>query len=325
MIIPKRLIKKALITSPLIALYGVSPVFLFIETPMQEAIISFAGLTIGILLFWMVNFLLAKKDISAKTRYALSYGITLVMHAISTIFTLRFIHDDKAAERFIYSVIATLAVNTIILVIIDTELTRQQKVQAEAENRQLKITNLEAQKKALNQQIQPHFLFNALSILKSLIREDQSEAEAYTLRLSDFLRYTTQTTLKDLVVLQEEINFTRDYLILQQTRFGSALSFEIEIPESWMKYKIPVFALQGLAENAIKHNKISETNQLKIIVMTENEKIRVQNNKSTKPLKVQPGVGLQNLNERYLLTLKQPITIIESGDHFTVLLDVLQE
>jgi len=324
MTLPKLLYRKALITSPLIALYGVSPVFLFSETPMQEAIISFVGLTIGILLFWMINFFLTKKELATKRRYVLSYSITLVLHCFSTIFSLRFVNDDAVVERFIYSIIATLAVNTVILVIIDTELTRQQKILAEAENRQLKIINLEAQKKALNQQLQPHFLFNALSILKSLIREDQQEAENYTLRLSDFLRYTTQTTFKDIVILQEEINFTQDYLILQQKRFGTSLVFEIAIPESWMNYKIPVFALQALAENAIKHNKISASQPLKIVIKVENEKICVQNNKSPKPLKLQPGVGLQNLNDRYLLTVRQPITIVESDTHFTVLLDVLQ-
>ncbi len=321
----QRLIKKAIITSPLIAIYGVAPVFLFGNTNLQEALISFLGLMMGVFCFWLVNLWLAQKINQLTKRYLLSFCIILVLHSITSVFTLNFINDEPVLSKFFYAVIATLAVNTVILVIIDAELNKKQKELTEEENSQLRINNLEAQKRTLIQQLQPHFLFNTLSTLKSLIRESPSEAEDYTVKLSDFLRYTVQSSSKELVSLQEELGFTTDYLALQKKRFGEALNCSIEIPVKLLDAEIPIFALQALVENAIKHNRISEKNPLTITIIAIENLLKISNNRQPKVLQSVSGTGLSNLNERYLLVLGKPIEVITTETEFCVYLELLKK
>jgi two-component system, LytTR family, sensor kinase len=104
----------------------------------------------------------------------------------------------------------------------------------------LKLANLEAQKQTLMQQLQPHFLFNALNTLKSLISASPNDAEDYTMKLSDFLRYSIQAKNNDVISLEDELQFTHDYVNLQKVRFGSALRVQIEIESELMQKKVPV-------------------------------------------------------------------------------------
>lgn len=320
----KPLFWRAVITSPLMAIYGITPLYLLGTISFERLIVSFLGLSSGVFIFWMINLFLFRRALHRQQRYLYSYLIILTMHLIPTLLLLHMETHEFVVSRLLYTIIATLAVNTVIILMIEAEYTRRQKEYAEEENSQLKIKQLEAQKKALHQQLQPHFLFNALSTLKSLIREDTDEAEDYVLRLSDFLRYTTQTAHREVVSVEEELSFAGDYLMLQQKRFGQALRCQTDIPADWYRYRIPVFAIQTLIENAIKHNKFSEKNPLYIRILTDPPYIRVENNRSPKPLVQPSGTGLQNLNERYLLSLKTPVRVIQTDELFCVLLNVMQ-
>lgn len=319
----KRLIYKALFTSPIIAIYGVVPVFLFHSIGLFESVVSFVSLTIVALLFWLFNIFLIQKNLSTVSRYLVSYLATFFLHS-GTIYIVTTTKDlSNPAGLLLYSIIATLAVNTILLVIINSEMMKTKREQAELENQHLKVVNLEAQKKVLMQQLHPHFLFNALSTLKSLIRENQEHAEDYSVKLSEFLRYSINFHNTDLVTLKEELQFASDYVELQKVRFGNALTCNFNIPEEFLMWKLPAFALQTLLENAIKHNSFTEKRPLVIDITADKALIRVTNNKSPKPLLPVSGTGLKNLAERYRIISNSGIEVFDYEHEFTVHLNLI--
>ena len=321
------LIKLALITSPILSIYGVAPVLLYKSMGLVEISIGFISLTLIILSSWLYNIYLAKKVNVIFKRYLLSYAIALFFNSIVVFIPFYIMPDFLGKEvglNFLfYAITATMSINTIILIVINAELLKLKKDMAESENQQLKVVNLEAQKHVLMQQLQPHFLFNALSTLKSLIHENAEQAEDYSVKLSEFLRYSVEAYSKELVTLEEELQFTNDYLELQKARFGDAFHCEIQIEESVLKLKLPVFALQTLIENALKHNAFTEKKSLIIDITTESNLLKVSNNKIPKALIHTSGTGLKNLNERYKLTSGKAIEIADSENEFTVTLNLL--
>lgn len=312
-------------TSPIIAAYGMIPVILFNSIGLWHLIVSFISLSTGILLFWLFNIYLVNLNISSVKRYISSYLATSLLHTGTIYIMITSSGKMNPLNFLIYSVVATWAVNTIILVIINAELLKTKKNKAETEYQKLKVMNLEAQKKVLIQQLQPHFLFNALSTLKSLIREDQEQAEEYSVKLSEFLRYSINFQSNELVTLKEELRFSLDYIELQKVRFGDALICEIQIPEEITNCKLPAFALQTLIENAIKHNSFTEKKPLNIKITAVNSRIRISNNKSPKPLLQASGTGLANLNERYKITSNYSIEVVNNDNDFTVYLNLIEK
>lgn len=319
----QKLINKALLTSPVIAIYGIIPIILFNSIDLLQSIVSFVALTFGIFLFWLLNIFLIKRGTSEKMRYTISYLSTFFLHA-GTIYIMTTTTEIlNPLGFFIYSIVATLAVNTIILVIISAEQLKTKKEIVESEYQKLKVVNLEAQKKVLIQQLQPHFLFNALSTLKSLISENPTQAEDYSVKLSEFLRYSISIQANELVLLREELQFAIDYVELQRVRFGDALICYIDIPDVVQKQKIPAFALQTLIENAIKHNSFNEKKPLIIKIVMDDNKIQITNNKNPRPIVRGSGTGLINLDERYKIISGSGIKVIDEEYNFTVYLNLI--
>lgn len=189
---------------------------------------------------------------------------------------------DRPDQNAFYPYLMGFAINTIILIFINSELIRERKDKAEAEIQALKLKNMEAQHHLLMRQFQPHFLFNALSTLKSLIKIDQKEADNYLLKLSEFLRFSVVAKDQPLVALEKELKFTEEYLDMQSIRFEDAIFYEVDISKDVMRLSIPVFALQSLVENAIKHNGFSEENPMTIHIENEADKLSISNNKIPK-------------------------------------------
>lgn len=322
------LTRLALISSPVLSLYGVAPILLYKPMGFAEISVGFLSLTVLILSSWFYNISLSKNIRKSLTRYLLSYAIALFFNSI-VVFIPFYIMPDYIGKEIglnflFYAITATMSINTIILVVINFELLKQRKEIVELENQHLKVVNLEAQKQVLIQQLQPHFLFNALSTLKSLIHENAEQAEDYSVKLSEFLRYSVQSHSNELVTLEDELQFANDYLELQKARFGNAFHCEIKIEETALKMKLPVFALQTLIENALKHNAFTEKKPLIIHVETENNLLKVSNNKIPKALIHTSGTGLKNLNERYKLISGKAIEITDSEKVFTVTINLLE-
>ncbi|MEA1785010.1 histidine kinase [Arenibacter sp. GZD96] len=183
------------------------------------------------------------------------------------------------------------------------------------ENEYLKQQNLQNELIALKNQINPHFLFNSLNTLASLVREDK-EATTFINKLSYMYRYILQSSDRNLVSVREELKFLESYNYLIKTRYRDRFTLLIDIPEALQDTQIPPLALQLLVENAVKHNEISEEFPLTVHIYTKEGFLFVENKlRFRSSLEDSTGNGLVNLSKRYFLLLKQEITV-HKEDHF---------
>jgi two-component system, LytTR family, sensor kinase len=322
----KQLYKTALISSPIMAAFELSPVFFLKEDNLAYFLVGVSFMTLVTLLLWFFNVYIRSmfEEIKhAKNEwkiYLLSYLFAFFTIALIMIVISAFVQPPKRKIlSALFPFINAIALNTIILIITNSIVNRSKKEQVDRELAILKIKNLEAEHEQLIQQLHPHFLFNALSTLKSLININSEQAEEYLIKLSDFLRFTVSSHANKLVALDEELKFTSDYINLQQIRFGNSFFCEIDIPDTAKQaFLIPVYALQTLVENAIKHNAFTATKPLNLSIVIKNDAVEVKNNKIPKPTESKSGVGLKNLDKRYLLIGGEHITINNNPDYFSV-------
>jgi LytS/YehU family sensor histidine kinase len=219
-----------------------------------------------------------------------------------------------------------VSINTIVIIIQGLVLLLEKKTLIESENTQLRIKNIEAANQKLKQQLQPHFLFNSLNILKTLIKKQPDDAEAYLKRLSDFLRASVSFDNANTVKFEEELKLCMDYLEMQKIRFGDAILFEINFPDEVKTGFVPIFSIQLLLENAIKHNAFTIESPLCIRLIYQERWITVSNNIQHKiTTESSAGMGLSNLSERYKIISGDEINIQSSDTYFSVSIKVLPD
>lgn len=167
----------------------------------------------------------------------------------------------------------------------------------------LQKENLQSQFDVLKQQVNPHFLFNSLNVLTSLIKLEPDLAEKFSEHLSKVYRYVLENKDNELVDLKTELKFLDAYIFLLNIRFVNKLIVNIDIPESKRCYLVIPLALQLLIENAIKHNIMSKSNPLHIdIFIDEQNFLNIVNNLQERPTQIiSTGIGLKNIQNRYLL------------------------
>lgn len=187
----------------------------------------------------------------------------------------------------------------------------------------LRHDNTAAQFELLKRQINPHFLFNSLHILKTLVKTSDARSEEYLLRMADFYRYLLLNEQREKIPLEEELTVLENYLYMLRARFGDSLTVKI-CPIS-CKGSVPPFALQILVENCIKHNVVSRDKPLFIEICCDANHIKVTNNLQVKRHS-EPGGhwGLENLNRRYQVLLGQDIQIMHDETTFTVRLPLIK-
>jgi hypothetical protein len=181
-----------------------------------------------------------------------------------------------------------------------------------------------AQFESLKNQIDPHFLFNSLNVLSSLIEENPENAQRFTTSLSKIYRYVLEQKDKELVSVSEELAFAKTYMNLLKMRFENSITFEL--PEGFdnPETKVVPLSLQLLLENTIKHNVVSERKPLHIKIYIENNYLIVENNLQKKEvLQDRRGVGLQNIVNRYGLISERKMLIEESTTFFKVKIPIL--
>ena len=184
-------------------------------------------------------------------------------------------------------------------------------------------TTANAQFESLKNQIDPHFLFNSLNVLSSLIEENPENAQKFTTSLSKIYRYVLEQKDKELVAVDEELAFAKIYMQLLAMRFENSISYEL--PESTNEdAKVVPLSLQLLLENCIKHNVVSSSKPLHIIISMEDNQLVVENNWQKKEvLSDGKGVGLQNIVNRYGLLTERQVKIIQNEKSFKVYLPIL--
>ncbi len=268
----------------------------------------------------------------AKTSPALRFTIQTL---VNLILIIAFIHVVDALDDFHINIhsnftLAFIKLALASLVILSIQATLASLAEKEdilLANAELQNENLRTRFEVLKQQVNPHFLFNALSTLRIMIREKDDRAEPFILKLSDLYRQLLGKNTSQTVTLDEELEFLRSYIYMLQARFESLLHIDIDIWPDSLSLKIPAFSLQLLVENSIKHNIISSAKPLFIRLFQQQEdRIIIENNLQTKPAAEESsGIGLDNLRKRYeLLQIRDGVSIDKTDTKFSVTLQLLQ-
>lgn len=250
---------------------------------------SLATIVFGPTVFWET---FSSEDADLKVK-----GLILIMTAI-----------------FIYNIIYALLYSY------------QQYAVAQLETLQRERKQLELQFEALKNQLSPHYLFNSLNTISSLIYKDTPSAEQFIRRLAQTYQYILSTQQKRFVTLKDEVDFVQSYYYLLRIRFQQQLNVEINLPSNIMNSRIPPLTLQILVENAVKHNTISSDKKLFIyITAQDNTYLKVINTKTALSSNVQSfRVGLENIKKRYEYFTQKKIEV-RDDEKFSVSLPVLHQ
>lgn len=203
----------------------------------------------------------------------------------------------------------------------------KQKEEMEEQMENLKREMLASKYSSLKSQISPHFLFNSLNTLTSLMYEDRDLASDFVTRLASSYRYILDNNQEDLVSLQKELNFLDAFVFMMEVRHKDAVFIKTNIRVSPEQYCIPTLTLQMLIENALKHNLYSKEKPLEIsITSIEENALAVKNNLRKRKLKHETTkLGLENIRKRYSYHTNKQVLVREEGDFFEVIIPLLDK
>ena len=248
--------------------------------------------------------------------------------SIGFVFTVEAIRPGPSEPEFVYNVIRDslirdLTLTVVVLLVVQLLKTQDNQKKIAVENESLRSQNILTRFEALKSQLDPHFLFNSLNTLQSLITLDTEKAENYLQQLSSVLRYTLQN--KEVLSLDEELKCVRAYCEMMQIRYGENLKFEFNIDAKYNSYNVLPLSIQSLIENSVKHNVISSKQPLVVTVSTGDDSVYVSNPIQAKTTPEESnGIGLVNLSERYRLKWNKNVEITNDGITFCVKLPLIK-
>ncbi|WP_347049879.1 histidine kinase [Flavobacterium olei] len=257
-----------------------------------------------------------------------SFFISLFFIAILRIFTqvviqkqslIAFLASEKAANYVESSVI------TFIVLLVFHSL-HFYKIYQENKVTQQKIIagTANAKFESLKNQIDPHFLFNSLNVLSSLIEENPDNAQRFTTSLSKIYRYVLEQKDKELVSVEDELSFAKTYMNLLKMRFENSLFYELPTGNINPDARVVPLSLQLLLENTVKHNVVSEQKPLHIRIFIDGDYLAIQNDLQKKEvLQDRQGVGLLNIVNRYGIITDRKVKVQEDEKNFTVRIPIL--
>ncbi|MBD3225416.1 MAG: hypothetical protein GF313_11835 [Caldithrix sp.] len=240
---------------------------------------------------------------------------------------LLFGYKEPLGEVFISNILIAAIVNLTVVGILEAMEFFRESQQSQLKAEKLERENLKLRFEMLKKQLDPHFLFNSLNILSSLIAKDKKKSQRFIDAFAAVYRYTLDVIDKPVVSVAEELNFAHDYLFLQKLRFENAFTFEINIDNACRERFLPPLTLQTLLENALKHNVANVERPLHIRIFSDNdpETIMVSNNLQNKvKMKYSSGIGLENLKNRYKLISDSLPDFIETGQEYIVQLPLIR-
>lgn len=268
----------------------------------------------------------------SKKRISLGFLGSFVI-SVGTIFLLRIVEDvliegSSFEEFYLNETMANYVVTIIITFFVTLAFHAFYFYKAYQDNKvnQHKIIagTASAQFESLKNQIDPHFLFNSLNVLCSLIEENPIAAQKFTTSLSKVYRYVLEQKDKELVSVAEEIAFAQTYMDLLKMRFENSILFEIQDRFDNEDAKVVPLALQLLLENCIKHNEVSETKPLHIKISVQNGALVVSNNLQKKEVLFdRKGVGLENIVSRYGILTQRKVLVEENENEFKISIPIL--
>lgn len=255
--------------------------------------------------------------------FILSLGVIFLMHVFEeVIYSKHSIQEFLANERpanYLFAIVITFLVTLSLYSFHFYKAYNENKVKEQ----KVIAGTASAKFETLKNQIDPHFLFNSLNVLSSLIEENPENAQKFTTSLSKIYRYVLEQKDKELVSIEEELAFAKTYMNLLKMRFENSLTYELPTvfnPES----KVEPLSLQLLLENTVKHNIVSEQKPLHINIFIDKDYLCIQNNFQKKEvLQDRQGVGLQNIINRYGIITKRKVLIEQNEQTFTVKIPIL--
>lgn len=247
--------------------------------------------------------------------FSLAWGIVFLV--ISSLVPLLEIQSGPVGKYLMFQFIVVSLICTFIGHI--ANINREQR-RKEQEIERLKIENLQSRCDALTNQINPHFFFNSLNGISSLVRRgDEDTTLEYVTQLSDIFRYILQSDKKQLVTLGDEIRFVEAFSHVMQVRFGGKLTFNINIGTDNMDARLPVLSLLPLLENVTTHNRIDSGHRMIVDIRVSDRWLVISNPIFPKISKAETnGTGLNNLRHRFELLTDKSIEVSETDNLFTV-------
>ncbi|MGC4128678.1 MAG: histidine kinase [Bergeyella sp.] len=202
----------------------------------------------------------------------------------------------------------------------------KQSAKKEVVEQKLIAKSANAQFESLKNQLDPHFLFNSLNVLTALIDENPHQAQKFTNNMSKIYRYVLDQKDKELVTVEEEIEFAKTYCGLLKTRFEDSVSFDFNVEEPVKQQFVVPLSLQLLLENAIKHNHATSKKPLCISIHSENGFLCIENNLQAREIiRERDGIGLSNIVQRYSILTDKNVFIEKSEEFFKVKIPVLTQ
>ncbi len=277
---------------------------------------------------WKKSFslrLLSGIILGTATALAIAYGfawITIKLNSAASFDEITTNYSEAAIKLAIIALITVMIYSIIYLALFSYN--QYAVVQIETvkhERKQLKL-----QFDALKSQLSPHYLFNCLNTISSLVYKDPDAAETFIRRLALTYQYILTTNKEKLVSLAEEVEFVKSYYYLLKVRYENSFDLNIDLPQEILTSKVPPLTLQILVENAVKHNVFSKEEPLEVDIVSEEQKfLKVSNTKTARPSSVSSfKVGLENIRKRYKFFTNSTISI-EDAEKFTVRLPIIDE
>lgn len=240
--------------------------------------------------------------------------LTLVAHLLLP-------YKEPLVEVLRTNIFIVAVVNVIISSLLEAFLLYRRNRAHRRRAEQLERENLRLQLETLKKQLDPHFLFNSLNVLSSLVAMDAGRAQEFIDEFSSVYRYTLSAIDRPVVSLAEELEYVRSYLYLQSIRFSEGVITDLHIDQACHDYLLPPLAVQTLLENAFKHNQATREAPLAIRIYTSGERLVVENSINRKLAESRrKGLGLHNLLKRYELVCESRPEISATATTFTVIL-----
>ncbi|MBB6371306.1 2TM domain-containing protein [Chryseobacterium shigense] len=274
------------------------------ETTKTRAALSIISIIIGnfILVYFCnyMNYVVIQKVATTEVFFSKKYGVTNWFMINIALLISAFLHAKSFMEEL------------------------KKTSRKEVVEQKLIATSANAQFESLKNQLDPHFLFNSLNVLSSLIDENPQQAQKFTASMSKIYRYVLEQKDKELVTVEDEIEFAKTYCELLKTRFEDSVDFIFDVEkEDYRRYVVPL-SLQLLLENCIKHNFATSSKPLVIKIFSDNDMLCIENNlQAREQMKESAGIGLANIVQRYALLTKKNVFIEKSEDYFKVKVPIL--
>lgn len=320
-------LKTAVVVIPMLAMLSTSPIFIVSGNDLRLMPRIWLGALFPMTAIWCINYKLYEKFGKGRKPIIWSFAIVFVFISIARYTFLTYFRPwhgthIKNIPPYIVMVLVGIVNNSMILIVHALIRLSHEHVQMAREVAALKYQNMNARYQNLKNQLHPHFLFNALSTLKILIKKNPQEAEVYVLKLSDFLRASIDANKKVVNTLEEDLQIALTYLEIQKVRFAESIFLHHELSPAYIQNKyVPILCIQTLFENILKHNIASKAVPLHItLLQNEDGSLSVKNNLQAKSLSQtnSSGTGLANLTERFVMLRGHEIRVSKTDAEFIV-------